>query len=56
MFSHDYIKNDFDVEDWARPEFLEQGVRELLKEEWLTKSWQRMPEGLQLKLDDAHKL
>ncbi len=53
MFSHGYIKNDFDVDEWARPEFLEQGVREWLKEEWQTRSWQRMPEGLQLKLDKS---
>ena len=26
MVSHGYIKNDFDVNEWARPEFLEQRV------------------------------
>ena len=26
MFSHGYIKNDFDVDEWARPEFLEQAA------------------------------
>ena len=34
MFSHGYIKNDFDVDEWARPEFLEKAVEEVLKEEW----------------------
>jgi hypothetical protein len=34
MFSHGYIKNDFDVSKWAAPEFLEQAARELLEEEW----------------------
>jgi ABC-type nitrate/sulfonate/bicarbonate transport system substrate-binding protein len=45
MVSHGYIKNDFDVEAWARPEFLEQGVREWLEEEWEQKSWSRLTEG-----------
>ena len=26
MVSHGYIQNDFDVNEWARPEFLEQAV------------------------------
>ena len=26
MFSHGYIKHDFDVDEWARPEFLEQAA------------------------------
>ena len=30
MLSHGYIKNDFDVQKWAAPEFLEQAARELL--------------------------
>ena len=32
MLSHGYIKNDFDVQKWAAPEFLEQAARELLEE------------------------
>ena len=28
MVSHGYIKRDFDVDEWGRPEFLEQAVRE----------------------------
>ena len=31
MLSHGYIKNDFDVQKWAAPEFLEQAARELLE-------------------------
>jgi hypothetical protein len=31
MLSHGYIKNDFDVNEWAAPEFLEQAGRELLQ-------------------------
>ena len=34
MLSHGYIKNDFDVHEWAAPEFLEQAARELLEAEW----------------------
>ena len=34
MFKHDYIKNDFDVNEWAAPEFLEQAAQELLNERW----------------------
>ena len=34
MFSHGYIKNDFDVNEWAAPEFLEQAAKELLEDEW----------------------
>ena len=34
MLKHGYIKNDFDVQKWAAPEFLEQAARELLEEQW----------------------
>ena len=34
MVSHGYIKNDFDVHDWAAPEFEEQAVKQLLEERW----------------------
>ncbi len=45
MLSHGYIKNDFDVYKWAAPEFLEQGVREWLEEEWQRTSWSKLSEG-----------
>ena len=45
MFSHGYIKNDFDVDAWARPEFLEKAAEEVLKEEWARRSWSKLPEG-----------
>ena len=32
MLSHGYIKNDFDVEKWAAPEFFEQAASELLED------------------------
>ena len=31
MLSHGYIKNDFDVDEWAAPEFLEQAARKCSK-------------------------
>jgi ABC-type nitrate/sulfonate/bicarbonate transport system substrate-binding protein len=34
MLSYGYIKNNFDVQKWAAPEFLEQAARELLEDEW----------------------
>ncbi|MGD8336220.1 MAG: hypothetical protein PVG81_16085 [Desulfobacterales bacterium] len=45
MVRHGYIKNDFDVDEWAAPEFLEQAVMEVLKEEWERKSWSKLPQG-----------
>ena len=45
MFSHDYIKNDFDVNEWAAPEFLEQAARELLEEEWQKRTIAKLPEA-----------
>ena len=32
MFSHGYIENDFDVHEWAAPEFLEKAAQELVEE------------------------
>jgi ABC-type nitrate/sulfonate/bicarbonate transport system substrate-binding protein len=45
MFSHGYIKRDFDVDEWARPEFLEKAAEEVLKEEWEKRSWSKLPHG-----------
>ena len=45
MFSHGYIKHDFDVDEWARPEFLEKAAEEVLKEEWERRSWSKLPHG-----------
>jgi len=45
MLSHGYIKRDFDVDEWAAPEFLEQAAVEVLKEEWARKSWSKLPKG-----------
>lgn len=45
MFSHGYIENDFDVHEWAAPEFLEQAARELLEEEWKKRTTARLPQA-----------
>ena len=48
MFSHGYIENDFDVFEWAAPEFLEKAATELLEEEWKKRSMARLPEATTL--------
>ncbi len=45
MFKHGYIKNDFDVNEWAAPEFLEQAARELLEEEWQKRTTAKLPQS-----------
>jgi hypothetical protein len=41
MYDHGYIKSDLDVDEWARPEFLEQAATQVLEEEWERRSWRR---------------
>ncbi len=48
MLSHGYIKNDFDVREWAAPEFLEQAARELLEEQWQKVTTEKLPEPAEL--------
>ena len=48
MFSHGYIKHDFDVHEWAAPEFFEQAAGELLEEEWKKRSSAKLPEATEL--------
>jgi ABC-type nitrate/sulfonate/bicarbonate transport system substrate-binding protein len=43
MLKKGYIKNDFDVEEWAAPEFLEQAARELLEDEWKKRTTSKLP-------------
>jgi ABC-type nitrate/sulfonate/bicarbonate transport system substrate-binding protein len=50
MLSHGYIKNDFDVQKWAAPEFLEKAAKELLEAEWKRKTEKKLPEGTSLRL------
>ncbi len=44
MLSHGYIEHDFDVFEWAAPEFLEKAAAELLEEEWKRRSMARLPQ------------
>ena len=50
MFEHDYIKNDFDVNEWAAPEFLEKAAKELLEEKWQKVTAAKLPEATSLRL------
>jgi ABC-type nitrate/sulfonate/bicarbonate transport system substrate-binding protein len=43
MLSHGYIKNNFDVQKWAAPEFLEQAAKELLEERWKKVTGDKLP-------------
>jgi ABC-type nitrate/sulfonate/bicarbonate transport system substrate-binding protein len=45
MLKHGYIKNNFDVQKWAAPEFLEKAARELLEEEWKKRTLSKLPEA-----------
>jgi ABC-type nitrate/sulfonate/bicarbonate transport system substrate-binding protein len=44
MLSHGYIKHDFDVHEWAAPEFLEQAAEELIEERWQKVTAAKLPE------------
>jgi ABC-type nitrate/sulfonate/bicarbonate transport system substrate-binding protein len=48
MLKHGYIKNDFDVQKWAAPEFLEQAAKELLEEQWKKVTTAKLPETTEL--------
>jgi ABC-type nitrate/sulfonate/bicarbonate transport system substrate-binding protein len=50
MVNHGYIKNDFDVHEWAAPEFLQQAAKELLEERWKAVSAAKLPEATTLRL------
>lgn len=43
MRKHGYIKNDFDVETWAAPEFLAQAGKELLEDMIETRKLEKIP-------------
>ena len=50
MLSHGYIENDFDVREWAAPEFLEKAAKELLEERWEKATAAKLPEATSLRL------
>jgi len=43
MLKHGYIKNDFDVYEWAAPEFFEQAASELLEDMVEMKAMEKIP-------------
>ena len=43
MLKHGYIKNDFDVNEWAAPEFFEQAASELLEDMVEMKTLEKIP-------------
>jgi len=55
MNSHGYIENDFDVYEWAAPEFLEQAAKELLEEQWEKVTMDKLPEATEL-LENTRRL
>lgn len=50
MVSHGYIENDYDANEWAAPEFLEQAAKELLEEKWQKVTTDKLPEATSLRL------
>jgi ABC-type nitrate/sulfonate/bicarbonate transport system substrate-binding protein len=48
MLSHGYIQHDFDVHEWAAPQFLEEAGKQLLEEEWGRVTIEKLPEGTDL--------
>ncbi len=48
MLKKGYIKNDFDVQNWAAPEFLEQAAKELLEEKWKKVTGDKLPDATEL--------
>jgi len=48
MLSHGYIKNDFDVKEWAAPKFLTKAVELLVEEEWAKRSWSKLAGGSEM--------
>jgi ABC-type nitrate/sulfonate/bicarbonate transport system substrate-binding protein len=53
MLRNGYIQNDFDVSEWAAPQFFEQAARELLEEEWTLRSTSKLPQPTELGAPDA---
>ena len=53
MLSHGYIENDFDVHEWAAPEFLEKAAEELLEEQWKKVTTIKLPEASELQMTTA---
>ena len=53
MVSHGYIERDFDVHEWAAPEFLEEAAKQLLEEEWKRVTAAKLPGTSELEISHA---
>ena len=53
MLRNGYIHDDFDVDEWAAPQFLEQAARELLEEEWTLQTTAKLPDSTELGVPGA---
>ena len=51
MLKHGYIKNDFDVQQWAAPEFLEEAVKQLIEEKWKKTTTEKLPQASELQAE-----
>ena len=56
MLSHGYIKRDFDVHEWAAPEFLEEAAKQLLEEQWTMVATAKLPEPTELEVTGHMRL
>jgi ABC-type nitrate/sulfonate/bicarbonate transport system substrate-binding protein len=55
MLSHGYIHNDFDVHEWAAPQFLEEAAKQLLEEQWQMVTTAKLPEPTEMEIQ-THRL
>ncbi len=55
MVSHGYVENDFDVHEWAAPDFLEQAAQELLQEQWTKVTTAKLPQPTEMEVH-THRL
>jgi ABC-type nitrate/sulfonate/bicarbonate transport system substrate-binding protein len=53
MLSHGYIENDFDVHEWAAPEFLEEAAKQLIEEQWQMTTTAKLPAATDLEMGHA---
>ncbi|MGK2964813.1 MAG: ABC transporter substrate-binding protein [Tepidiformaceae bacterium] len=53
MLSHGYIHNDYDVNEWAAPQFLQEAAKQLLEEEWKMITTSKLPEPTELQMGHA---
>jgi ABC-type nitrate/sulfonate/bicarbonate transport system substrate-binding protein len=50
MLKNGYIKNDFEVQKWAAPEFLEKAAKEVIEKQWKKVAAAKLPDATALRL------